>query len=648
MDDFDITVVTVTRNAASVVRLTLESVMSQKGIKIQHVLIDGNSSDDTMDIVAEYEIDIAISEIDSGIYDAMEKSRKYVKGDYVIYLNAGDVFASEDVCFKAWMHGTKYKLDLIYGNLLPVYLNKNDKHDHNAFVVGKVLDLSYINNRGQLYSESIHHQATFYSKRIIGRASYLCKEDLRASGEYHLLLDAIFNHDAKLGHIPITISRFALGGLSTGNFAMEWKKFNQAREVLRSKFFPKGPDSLEFDLNEFSKNTKSKMRKKVQLKLRIKLKLKKSFVNSIYESFMFRVQSRIINSITPYIVKIENQLDEISSNGAKESHYIKNQLDEISSNGAKESQYLEVLREIANLSVAVSRLTHSQDRIENSLNTMVKLEQYLIAKSVKPTNFADAGYQVYSQFNEDGLIQFLVDRISDIQMNFIELGCGDYTEANTRLLLERNGWKGLIVDGDELLINRIVNSGWYWRYPVKAICSFVEKESFSALIDGSLKNYDVGLLSIDIDGMEYWIWKELKNYRPTIVVIEYNAIFGSEKCVTVPYDASFSRHKAHYSGLYSGASFAALLKLGHEKGYVLLGTNSGGNNMFFVLAHVAKKFGLEEDLTFRAATFRESRDADGRLTYLDSAEGLKLISVHQIWNLESNSCKSVKDEYSLN
>jgi glycosyltransferase involved in cell wall biosynthesis len=647
MNDFDITVVTVTRNAGPVVRLTLESVMSQRGLNIQHVVIDGNSNDDTMNIVAEYDIDIAISETDDGIYDAMEKSRKYVKGDFVIYLNAGDVFASEDVCFNAWIHGSKYKLDLMYGNLLPVYLNKNDKHDHSAFTPGKVLDLSYINNRGQLYFESIHHQATFYSKRIISQASYSCTEDLIASGEYHLLLDAIFNHDAKLGHIPLTISRFALGGLSTGNFAMEWKKFNQAREILRSKFFPGGPNSLDYDLDEFSKNTESKTRKRVRLKFRIKLMLKKSPVNSIYESIMFRIQSRIINSITPYIVKIENQLDEISHTNAKES------------------QVLEVIREIEKLNVAVSLLVQNQDRlykvtenysrqidnqnrIESSLNTMMKLEQYLIGKIVKPINFADAGYQVYSQYNEDGLIQFIVDRISDIQKNFIEIGCGDYTEANTRLLLERNGWKGLIVDGDELLINRIVNSGWYWRYPVNAICSFVDKESIHTLVDDRLKSLDIGLLSIDIDGMEYWIWKELEDYAPTIIVIEYNAVFGSEKCVTVPYDSSFSRYETHYSGLYSGASFSALLKLGHEKGYVLLGTNSGGNNMFFVLEHVAKKFGLEEDVSFRAATFRESRDTDGKLTYLDCAEGLKLISELPILNLESNSCKSIENEYRLN
>lgn len=90
------------------------------------------------------------------------------------------------------------------------------------------------------------------------------------------------------------------------------------------------------------------------------------------------------------------------------------------------------------------------------------------------------------------------------------------------------------------------------------------------------------ILSIDIDGSDYWIWKAINNINPRIVVIEYNAAFGMNRSVTVPYEPDFDRFKKHKSGYYHGASLKALTKLGKEKGYSFICCDSNGVNAFFI------------------------------------------------------------------
>ncbi|MGH2997182.1 MAG: hypothetical protein ACRDM9_12780, partial [Gaiellaceae bacterium] len=93
---------------------------------------------------------------------------------------------------------------------------------------------------------------------------------------------------------------------------------------------------------------------------------------------------------------------------------------------------------------------------------------------------------------------------------------------------------------------------------------------------------DVDFLSLDIDGNDYWVWQAISAAEPRVVAIEYNASFGPERSVIVPYKDGFDRYREHVSGFYHGASLAALTKLGAEKGYALAGCDSRGANAFFV------------------------------------------------------------------
>ena len=137
---------------------------------------------------------------------------------------------------------------------------------------------------------------------------------------------------------------------------------------------------------------------------------------------------------------------------------------------------------------------------------------------------------------------------------------------------------------------------------------------------------EIGLLSVDIDGNDYWVWDRLDVVNPVIVVAEYNSVFGADHAITVPYDPGFTRGNAHYSHLYWGASLKALSLVADRKNYALVGCNSAGNNAFFVRRD--RLNGLKE-LTAEAAyvesKFKESRDANGQLTFLTGKKRLEEI-----------------------
>jgi hypothetical protein len=163
-------------------------------------------------------------------------------------------------------------------------------------------------------------------------------------------------------------------------------------------------------------------------------------------------------------------------------------------------------------------------------------------------------FKVSSQNGEDGIIQFLVDNVHIENPIFIEFGIQDYTESNTRFLLTNNNWSGLVIDGDQDNIDYVIKDRIYWQYNLKAVEAFITKDNVNDLFRKNGLQGEIGLLSIDIDGNDYWVWQAIDSVNPAIVVAEYNHRFGPEKAVTVPYDEKFFRTEAHYSNVYFGAS----------------------------------------------------------------------------------------------
>ena len=229
-------VVTVCLNARDAIRLTLESVKRQSFAAVDHVIIDGKSSDGTLDIVADYEVAKVISEKDGGVYQAMDKGAKAATGDIAIFLNAGDTFFDEHVCRDIATFFDETQADMVFGNLMPVYLRSGDRHDHGSFEAGRLVDGSSVRDLAQLYDSSIHHQATFYRTDLLKKVSYKCERP-EGTGEYNLLLDAVMRQKASVKYCNRTISRFPLGGISTRDFKVEWQKYVKGREALRELYF---------------------------------------------------------------------------------------------------------------------------------------------------------------------------------------------------------------------------------------------------------------------------------------------------------------------------------------------------------------------------------------------------------------------------
>ena len=172
--------------------------------------------------------------------------------------------------------------------------------------------------------------------------------------------------------------------------------------------------------------------------------------------------------------------------------------------------------------------------------------------------------RVCSQNGEDGIISAIFTRIGATNKYFVEFGVEDGKVCNTRLL-RRRGWNGLQMD------------------PADDKDGFVKKEFITAEnVESLFTKYEVpeepDLLSLDIDGNDYWVWKAISRFSPRVIIIEYNATIPPQEPKTIKYDPEFRWDRTDYFG----AGLGALVKLGRKKGYTLVGVNSNGVNAFFV------------------------------------------------------------------
>lgn len=235
----------------------------------------------------------------------------------------------------------------------------------------------------------------------------------------------------------------------------------------------------------------------------------------------------------------------------------------------------------------------------------------------KVRHLSDIEFSVFSQWGEDGIIEWLIHLNGDMPRSFIEFGVEDYYESNTRFLLINRNWRGLIIDGDEENIKIARKNNISWRHDLALTTAFITKDNINDLIKKSGIVGEIGILSIDIDGNDYWVWQAIDCVKPHIVIAEYNSAFGDIFPLSVPYAADFYRGNAHYSNLYYGASINALIKLAGERGYSLLGSNKAGSNAFFIRNDRLDNFNDRiMDRSARPSFFREGRSANGSLSYV--------------------------------
>lgn len=254
-----------------------------------------------------------------------------------------------------------------------------------------------------------------------------------------------------------------------------------------------------------------------------------------------------------------------------------------------------------------------------------------------------AEFQVFSQWGDDGIINFLINYLDIHTKTFIEFGVENYNESNTRFLLINNNWRGLVLDGSKENIEYIKNDDISWKYNLKAVEAFVTTENINTLLSNNGFNGEIGLLHVDIDGNDYWVWKNIDVVSPVIAIIEYNSVFGIENPWVIPYDPAFERTKAHYSNLYAGASLLSLCNLAEEKGYKFIGSNSNGNNAYFVRNDKIKSLITKSAKQgYIYSEFAESRNKEGKLTYIRNGDRIEMLRGLPLYNTEKNVIEYLK------
>lgn len=199
------------------------------------------------------------------------------------------------------------------------------------------------------------------------------------------------------------------------------------------------------------------------------------------------------------------------------------------------------------------------------------------ARHQDPKSLVKHGFKVYSQTDEDGIIQEIFRRIGVTGANFVEFGCGQGIENNTAYLLLQ-GWSGLWMDGDKGNTDFIAKTfePFLKGGTLRVKQTMVTRENINELLAQEPKEVD--LLSIDIDMNDFWVWSAIECIRPRVVVIEYNASLRPPASLVVPYDPN----RCWTGTNFFGASLAALEQLGTLKGYALVGCGLTGVNAFFV------------------------------------------------------------------
>lgn len=193
------------------------------------------------------------------------------------------------------------------------------------------------------------------------------------------------------------------------------------------------------------------------------------------------------------------------------------------------------------------------------------------------------GFQNFSQFEEDGLVLYLFALLGMTHKTFVEFGADDGINSNAANLHFHHGFTGLFIDGNPKAIER--GRHFYKKHgnPNAAIPTFTEAmitaENINSLISGAGLTGEIGFLSVDIDGNDYWVWKAIDCIQPQVVVIETHNEFGLND-VIVPYDPTYFYPGKHPD--YHGASPVAMTKLAQHKGYRLVGSNELGFNFIFL------------------------------------------------------------------
>ena len=207
-----ISIITVSFNSAKTIKETIESILIQDYNNIEYIIIDGGSSDETINIVKSYseKISYFISEKDNGIYDAMNKGIKVATGDIVGILNSDDFYPNSFVLSNVAKTFKKYNCDAVYGDL--VYVNKKDTTQIKRYWQAGNYNTSKIKNGWML------PHPTFFVKKVMYNRYGLYNTDLKSAADYEMILKLLYKENISVQYIPMILVKMRMGGASNSTF----------------------------------------------------------------------------------------------------------------------------------------------------------------------------------------------------------------------------------------------------------------------------------------------------------------------------------------------------------------------------------------------------------------------------------------------
>ena len=214
-----------------------------------------------------------------------------------------------------------------------------------------------------------------------------------------------------------------------------------------------------------------------------------------------------------------------------------------------------------------------------------------LAASGSVPSLPETGFRCFSQFEEDGKLLFIFAVLGIASGTFVDIGASDGINSNCANFALNFGWRGVFIDGNPDKIKR--GQEFYsrhpdsWAYPPKFVRALVTRENINAVLRTAAVPADVDLLSVDIDGNDYWVWDAIECIVPKVVIIETHIEFGA-RSIVVPYDKDYIYPGKHPD--YHGASPAAMVKLANKKGYRLIGSNDYGFNTIYVRRGLGEDF----------------------------------------------------------
>jgi hypothetical protein len=232
------------------------------------------------------------------------------------------------------------------------------------------------------------------------------------------------------------------------------------------------------------------------------------------------------------------------------------------------------------------------ERYDFKIDALTRINQKQLLMQMQTRNFkiSDLGFSVFSESDEDGLLLYIFSIVGFKSKICVDIGGGgSLSGSNTANLIINHGFTGLIIEGDqanaEVLRTAYTSNKATKHFTPLIISEYVTVNNINDLIESNGIKGQIDLLSIDIDGIDYWIWDAITVVEPSVVIVEIQCILNKDESKTVPKDFKntvFETVDNKRYGIYNSASLKAFTSLAERKGYSLVATSQLGFNAIFI------------------------------------------------------------------